>query len=156
VRRSVPFAPFAAFTAAVFVGVGVGAIGARVCAAQDAGAGASDAGPAEAAVTCEHTLVPGRVRCELEAHAGPGESIAWGDAVLVEVPAFATALRGRIGPSDAEERIPERWRWAFALVARERGHGELTARVRLVVCRGAACTARELPVTGRVSVGPES
>jgi hypothetical protein len=144
---------------AVGLSLGTIGVGGPVRAAADAGAtdaGATDAGPPDAAVTCEHTLAPGRVRCELEAHAGPGESIAWGDAVLEQVPAFATALRGRIGPSDAEERIPERWRWPFALVARERGHGELTARVRLVVCRGAACTARELPVTGRVSVGPES
>lgn len=117
---------------------------------------AEDAGPIEVAVTCEHPLVPGRVRCELEAHPRAGESIAWGDAVIASVPGFATALRGRIGPSDAVERTPEQWRWAFALVAREQGRGDLTARVRLVVCRGSSCAARELPVTGHVSVGPES
>jgi hypothetical protein len=117
---------------------------------------AEDGGPPPVAVTCEHPVVPGRVRCELEAQASAGESIAWGDAVLVGVPAFATALRGRIGPADALERTPERWRWAFALVARERGHGDLAARVRLVVCRGSTCAAREVPVSGRVSVGPEN
>lgn len=124
--------------------------------------GAPDAGPPDGAplqgpgavATCEPSLVPGRVRCEIEARAATGESIAWGDAVLATVPPFATALRGRIGPSDAIERTPERWRWAFALVARERGRGELTARVRLVMCHGAACAARELPVVGRLSVGP--
>ena len=120
-------------------------------------AGLPDAAQLEgpgARVTCEHPSVPGRVRCEIEAHPAAGESIAWGDAVLASVPPFATALRGRIGPSDTLERTPERWRWAFALVARERGQGDLTARVRLVICHGTACAARELPVTGRVGVGP--
>ena len=145
--------PFA-LIAAAFLGL-IAAQGAPLRASQDAGEtqDASVLQGADATVTCDHALMPGRVRCEIEAHAGAGESLAWGDAVLATVPRFATALRGRIGPSDAIERTPERWRWAFALVAREPGHGELTARVRVVVCRGAVCAAREVPVTGRVSVG---
>lgn len=140
------------FVAALLAGIAVAAPSVRAADAGAADAGAPD-GP-EAVVTCEHALAPGRVRCELEARPAAGESIAWGDAVLASVPPFVTALRGRIGPSDAVERAPERWRWAFALVAREQGHGDLLARVRLVLCRGAACEAREIPVTGRVDVGP--
>ncbi len=141
--------------------VGVAAGTSSVRAAPDAGLpepGPPDAasdGP-EATVRCDPSPGPGRVRCELEARPRAGESIAWGDAVLASVPPFVTALRGRIGPSDAVERTPERWRWAFALVARERGHADLAARIRLVLCRGAACAAREIPVRGRVNVGPES
>ena len=96
---------------------------------------------------------PGRVRCEVEARVAPGESIAGGDVVIVRTPPFVAALRGRIGPHDATTREAEVWRWALALAARERGSGEVEARVRLVVCRGATCTPRETPIAARVVVG---
>jgi hypothetical protein len=104
-------------------------------------------------MTCERVDAPGRVRCDVEAHVGPGESITWGDVVITKTPAFVGALRGRIGPHDATTHDAEVWRWALALVAREKGSGDVEASVRLVVCKGQVCTPRELPVTGRVSVG---
>jgi hypothetical protein len=115
-----------------------------------------DAGIPAARLTCDRADAPGRVRCEIEANVGVGESIAWGDVVLIATPPFVSALRGRIAPRDATTRDPVRWRWAFALVAHGKGSGDLSARVRLVVCRGATCSARELSAVGRVVVGPPS
>jgi hypothetical protein len=112
-----------------------------------------DAGPARATMTCDHADAPGRVRCEAEARVGAGESIAWGDVTIVRTPPFADALRGRIGPHDATTREAGAWRWAFALVARGKGSGELEGRVRLVVCRDKTCGPRELPVVAHVGVG---
>jgi len=112
-----------------------------------------DAGMPRAEMRCERADAPGRVRCEVEARVASGESIAAGDVVIVRTPPFVTALRGRIGPHDATTREADIWRWALALAARERGSGEVEARVRLVVCRGATCTPREVPITGRVVVG---
>src|ERR1700683_4123812 len=66
--------------------------------------GEEDAGGAHATLTCERAATAGRVRCEVEARVGPGESIAWGDVVLLSMPPFASALRGRIGPHDASVR----------------------------------------------------
>jgi hypothetical protein len=120
-----------------------------------AGSGAldpEDAGVAQATLTCERASSPGRVRCEAEAHVGAGESIAWGDVLLLSMPPFATALRGRIGPHDASVREATLWKWAFAIVAREKGRGEIDGRVRMVVCRARACAAREVPVAGQVTV----
>jgi hypothetical protein len=104
-------------------------------------------------MACERVESPGRVRCEIEARVGPGESISWGDVVLVRTPPFVGALRGRIGPHDATVREAEVWRWALALVAREKGTGEVEARVRLVVCRGDKCAPRSVAVVTRVVAG---
>jgi hypothetical protein len=113
---------------------------------------AADAGP-PAWMTCDHVPGPGRVPCAVEAHVGPGESIRWGDVVLVATPPFVAALRGRIGPHDATVRDAAVWRWGLALVAREPGRGRVEGRVRLVVCRGAVCSPREVTVEGEVEVG---
>jgi hypothetical protein len=104
-------------------------------------------------MTCEHVDAPGRVRCDVEARVAPGESITWGDVEIVKTPAMAAALRGRIGPHDATTREPEVWRWALALVAREKGTGDVEGRVRLVVCKAGVCAPREIGVVGRVAVG---
>ncbi len=112
-----------------------------------------DAGLVQAEMRCERVDAPGRVRCEVEARVGSGEAITGGDVVIVRTPPFVTALRGRIGPHDATTREPQIWRWALALAARERGSGEVEGRVRLVVCRGATCAPREVPVVVRVVVG---
>ena len=129
-----------------------GAVLAGLALAPRAGAD-PDAGPLRASLTCDRADGPGRVRCEVEARVSPGESIAWGDVVILRAPPFSLTLRGRIGPHDATLRDPEVWRWAFALVARERGTGDVEARIRLVVCEGKTCTPREVPVTGRLVVG---
>ena len=107
-----------------------------------------------AEMRCERVDEPGRVRCDVEARVASGESISAGDVVIVRTPPFVTALRGRIGPHDATTRDAETWRWALALAARGPGRGEVEARVRLVVCRGATCGPREAPVVVRVEVGP--
>jgi hypothetical protein len=112
-----------------------------------------DAGALSAEMRCERIDSPGRVRCEVEARVAPGESIAAGDVVIVRTPSFVSALRGRIGPHDATTHEAQIWRWALALAARERGSGDVEARVRLVVCRLATCTPREVPITARVIVG---
>jgi len=113
----------------------------------------ADAGDGQASMTCERIAIPGRVRCEVSAHVEGGETISWGDVVLVQVPPFAEALRGRIGPGDATVKEPSTWRWALALVARGKGSGEVQGRVRLVVCHDKTCLPRELPVAGQVVVG---
>jgi hypothetical protein len=113
----------------------------------DAAAGTS------ATMTCERVEAPGRVRCDVEARVGAGESLAWGDVVIVRTPPFVGALRGRIGPDDTTARSAEIWRWALALVARTKGAGDVEGRVRLVVCRGERCGPIEMAVTGRVVVG---
>jgi hypothetical protein len=115
--------------------------------------GQDDAGGLRAAMTCDHVDTPGRVRCEVEARAPEGESIAWGDVVIVKTPPFAGALRGRIGPHDATARDAGVWRWALALVAREKGIGDVEGRVRLVVCKDGKCGPREVVVTGKLVVG---
>jgi hypothetical protein len=113
----------------------------------------SDAGPPRVSMTCDHVEGPGRVRCEVEARVPPGESITWGDVIILRTPAFAGALRGRIGPHEATVRDPDVWRWALALVARTKGTGDVDARVRLVVCQGKVCAASEVSVLGHVVAG---
>lgn len=93
------------------------------------------------------------MRCEVEARVAPGEAIAGGDLVIIRTPPFVSALRGRIGPHDATTHEAAIWRWAFALAAREKGSGEVEARVRLVVCKGSLCAPREAPIATLVLVG---
>jgi hypothetical protein len=112
-----------------------------------------DAGAVQAEMRCDRTEAPGRVRCEVEARVAPGQTIAAGDVVIIRTPSFVTALRGRIGPHDATTREPEVWRWALALAAKEKGTGDVEAKVRIVVCHAAICAPRVAAVTARVLVG---
>jgi hypothetical protein len=131
-------------------------VGASAVATAAAVARADDAGPRPApaaSMVCDRAPSPGRVRCEVEARVGAGESIAWGDVVILRTPAFVGALRGRIGPHDAITREAGVWRWALGLVARGTGTGDILGQVRLVVCKGESCLPREVPVTGSVVVG---
>ncbi len=116
--------------------------------ADDAGARAP-----RASMTCPPSSSAGRLRCSVEVLPAEGESLSWADVVLTEVPPFTVALRGRLSPSDAVDTRPERWRWEFAVVARRHGKGELTGRVRAVVCRGKACRPVEVEVKTEVRVG---
>jgi hypothetical protein len=118
----------------------------------DSGPAAGDADPAIATLTCEHVQTAGRVRCVVDARVVEGESISWGDVILVVVPPFLRALRGRIGPHDATAQEALHWRWELALVARAAGRGVVEGRVRLVVCHGATCLPREVPIAGTVLV----
>jgi hypothetical protein len=158
---------------AVWVGLTPSAVGVPaasdadpVRAAEDAGPGpaagdadrdptAGEADPAIATLACEHATIPGRVRCVVEARVVEGESISWGDVILVVVPPFLRALRGRIGPHDATAQETSHWRWELALVAGAVGRGVVEGRVRLVVCHGASCLPRQLPIAGTVLVGDE-
>jgi hypothetical protein len=133
-------------------------LGALVMAGRALGDDAGAASTTAATMTCERVDAPGRVRCDVEARVATGESIEWGDVVIAKTPPFLGALRGRIGPHDTTAREAGLWHWALALVARERGSGDVEARVRLVVCkspggRAEVCAPREVPVTGRVVVG---
>ncbi len=115
----------------------------------------SDAEAPSAGLSCDHAPAPGRVRCSVEAHVPGGETITWGDVLLVEAAPFVEVLRGRIGPREATVRAPGAWRWELAVVARAAGRGELAGRVRLVVCTsGGPCVPYELPVSVQVEVGP--
>src|SRR6266568_2210997 len=100
------------------------------------GAGADDL---DVALRCPASQGTGRVRCTVEATAHEGRAITWADVEIVSVPAFATPLRGRLAPEDAIDQSRDRWRWEFALAARMRGHGDVTVRIRAVVCVQNAC-----------------
>jgi hypothetical protein len=139
------------------LGVALAALGVVLSAFASAGLARGDqdaaAPSASATMTCERVESPGRVRCEVEARVGAGEAINWGDVVILKTPPFASALRGRIGPHDATVHDPGVWRWALALVARDKGGGDVEGRVRLVVCKGDRCGPREIDVKGRMQVG---
>jgi hypothetical protein len=96
---------------------------------------------ATAVMLCERAAEPGRVRCSVEVRTTAPRSIGWADVALVELPEFAAALKGRIGPGDTTARSPTSQTWAFGLVARKTGQGDARARVRVVVCEAAASPA---------------
>lgn len=105
---------------------------------------------------CDRAFEPGRVRCSIEARAEAGRSIAWADAVILSLPEFATALKGRIGREDATARDASHVKWAFGLVARRGGQGEARARVRVVACEGegaSRCAPVTVDVRANVVVG---
>lgn len=83
---------------------------------------------------CDRTSEPGRVRCGVEAKPRAGATLAWADVVVVDVPSFATALRGRVGPDEATAKDAVGYRFALALVAKSTGKGTLHLRVRAVLC----------------------
>lgn len=85
-------------------------------------------------VQCDRTSEPGRVRCGVEAKPRAGATLTWADVVVVDVPPFATALRGRVGPDEATAKEPAGYRFALALVAKSTGKGTLHLRIRAVVC----------------------
>ena len=92
-----------------------------------------------ASVSCDSAVGPGRVRCTADATA-PGAEIRWADIEIVQTPPFVTALKGRLPPSDASRRIRDSWQFGFAVVARERGVGDLVVRVRAVACQSDTCS----------------
>lgn len=87
-----------------------------------------------ASMQCDRSSEPGRVRCTAEAHVEGARTIAWADVEIVSIPDFATALKGRIGRDDATFKDATTTKWAFGLVAKKNGQGELRARIRVVVC----------------------
>lgn len=126
------------------------------------GAGAAraegDAKPpsVEATMECESGARAGRVRCSVDLRAEGGVTVGWADVVIVAVPEFATALKGRLGPKDTTTRDPTRAAWAFALIARRGGEGEIRARVRVAVCDAgepSRCAPVEVTVRTTLTVG---
>ena len=110
------------------------------------------ASPLKAQLVCEHVGVPGRVRCDVEAQVDDGR-IAWADAQILDMPPFAIALKGRIGPDDATVKTNLRWRLSFGVVAKETGSSSISVRVRAVRCREKTCEALSTTVSGPLEVG---
>lgn len=128
-----------------------------LAASRATGAGA-DPPPLTGSMQCEHAPEPGRVMCTIEARATGGRTVGWADAVLVELPEFTAALKGRIGPGDVTAQDPGGRAWAFALVARAAGEGEVRARVRAVVCEAGdagppRCAPTTIELRAAVTVG---
>ncbi len=123
------------------------------------GADAEEAAPLDAKMQCERASEPGRVRCSVEVRTAAPRSIAWADVAILQLPDFASALKGRIGPADATARDPSGVKWAFGLVARRAGQGEARARVRVVLCEPGAsggepsCAPRSIEVRATLVVG---
>ncbi len=117
------------------------------------GSRADDAAAPRTTMTCERLAQPGRMKCDVEARATAGSAMRWGDVEVVKAPSFATVLRGRVGPHEATAREDDVWRWAFAIVARESGAGEVEAKVRIVECAGTRCTPRQVTVIAHAQVG---
>jgi hypothetical protein len=113
----------------------------------------ADPVPLDAAMICTPAAGPGRVRCDAEVRAPADARLTWADVVILEAPPSVTPLKGRLAPSDATESRDASWRWAFAVVAKAHGKGELKARVRAVICRGDACASVTRDVSTIVSAG---
>ena len=105
-----------------------------------------------ASLTCEAQSAPGRFRCDVEVRVADGE-LRWADVQVVKTADFILPLRGRLGPRDASSHERDIFRWSLGFVAKDRGTGEVTARVHGVVCRGESCVPTTVDVTGRVAVG---
>lgn len=114
---------------------------------------ADDAPPLTASLQCDRASEPGRVRCTVEARVAPNRSLQWADVVLVELPDFTQALKGRLAPSDRLARDATSERWAFGLVAKKPGEGEAKVRVRAVVCEGDRCASITIDAKTTVKVG---
>jgi len=128
--------------------------------------GEDAAPPLRASIICEAPAAPGRFRCDVEARV-TGATLAWADVVVVRVDDFILPLRGRVGPRDATVHDADIFRWGLGFVAKaaaakqgkdgkdgtEKQSGDVTIRVRGVVCRGGACRPVETEASGRVIVG---
>jgi hypothetical protein len=114
---------------------------------------AADPDVLRATVVCESLAAPGRLRCDVEARGHTG-ALRWADVEVVRVAKFIAPLRGRAGPREAATREDELWRWSLGLVARARDTGDLTVRVRAVVCDRETCTPQVAFAVAHVTVGP--
>jgi hypothetical protein len=103
-------------------------------------------------VECERLLAPGRLRCTVDATSTT--SMQWADLQIVETPDFLQPLRGRLALSEGEMRSAQAVRWQFAAVAKSAAEGELTVRVRALVCPSAdQCVPETALATAHVVVG---
>lgn len=101
--------------------------------------------PLTGTMQCERAVEPGRVKCSVEVHAETGRTIAWADVVVVALPTFVSALKGRLGSVDSTFHDGTSQKWAFAILAKKVGQGEVKARIRTSLCEGAS-TTRCVPV----------
>jgi hypothetical protein len=106
-----------------------------------------------ASTNCEKPSGPGRFRCDVEVRVADGE-LQWADVEVVATADFILPLRGRLGPRDAASHERDIFRWSLGFVARTKGAGDVTARVRGVVCHGESCVPASVEVTSKVVVGP--
>jgi hypothetical protein len=116
---------------------------------------AEESAPIEAKMSCERAAEPGRVRCSVEVRTSAPRTIAWADVAILQLPDFASALKGRIGPDDATARDATSVKWAFGVVARRAGQGEARVRVRVVACEseGSKCAPQSTEVRAMLTVG---
>jgi hypothetical protein len=101
--------------------------------------------PLTAKLACEPGRAPGRVLCTLEVSAsGASEHrLAWADALVLETPPFARALRTRVAARELGSPV----RLTLALVLEAPGRGALRVRARTVLCRKAGAKERCAPST---------
>jgi len=120
-------------------------IGASFAALLLAARPAAAEGPLEAKLGCEPGRAKGRALCTLELAAAPEQRLSWADALVLETPAFARALRTRVA---AKELGTEgKARLTLALVLEGPGRGTLRVRARTVLCRKAGEKERCEPLT---------
>jgi hypothetical protein len=128
------------------------ALGAVLFAAGGAAADARAADPElDAKLTCEPARAPGRVVCALDVSAPAARRLVWADALILETPPFARALRARVsgrelGASQSSVRLP------LALVLEGPGRGQVRVRARAVLCAGQGPRERCAPATRDSSV----
>jgi hypothetical protein len=107
-----------------------------------------------ARVECAPAAGPGRILCQLNASTAAGK-LVWVDALVVQAPPFARPLRSRVvAQLGADPRTAASAK--LALVASEQGQGELTVRVRAVICQegpsGEACAPEQTLASGKITV----
>jgi hypothetical protein len=107
-------------------------------------------------LVCPRRHTAGRVVCEVELEVETGV-LAWGDALVLEAPEFASPLRSRVGPSAAVMKSEQRQRLLLALAATRPCTGTLRVRARAVLCGDAAlddCRPAQREASALVRVGP--
>jgi len=127
----------------------VGALWASRSAAD--GEGIADPLVLRATLVCDPPAAPGRLRCDVEARGHRG-ALRWADVEIVRAAPFIAPLRGRAGPREAATHEDDLWRWSLGLVARDHGEGDVTVRVRAVVCDADACTPQVTAAVAHVVV----
>ncbi|HET9930046.1 MAG TPA: hypothetical protein VFQ35_05150 [Polyangiaceae bacterium] len=95
-------------------------------------------------LNCEPALSVGRIRCALDVSSPEGSRLAWVDALVVETPPFARALRTRVAQPIGVDRTKSEL--LLGLVASGEGVGTLGVRARAVVC----------PISGKARCRPLS
>jgi hypothetical protein len=97
----------------------------------------------DAKLACEPGRAPGRALCTLELSPAAEQRLAWADALVLETPGFARALRARV----AAKELGSPARLTLALVLEAPGRGTLRVRARTVLCAKTGAKERCGPVT---------